>query len=316
MIQWLPRADAAAQLGIAVKTLDNGRGTYERTWCGATDRWLYAVEVPDAPRSREGDTRRIDRAPDGSTWTIASVWDAHFPDADLATWDAFLQYVGTTQPDEVIIGGDFADLESASTHGGNPNPPSVREDIDATKRGLSALRRAAPDAVISYVEGNHETRLRRKVAKQLRELYDVDAIDWPALLCLDDFGIDAYKTCEARPVVRGDLCFVHGVAWNRHHAAKMVDIFAPHSVVYGHTHRPQFFARTFLDLDGRHKRSTAYGMPCARVIHAPYMVGPTGWVNGFGVHRLYDTGHTETHVVTMDPDGRCRIEGETYGEER
>lgn len=315
MIQWLPRAEAASHLGVPVKTLDNRAGRYERTWCGPTSRWLYACETPDAPRVPEGDTRRLDSAPSSSPWVILSVWDAHFPDVDRPTWEAFLQCVGEYQPDEIVIGGDFADLESASTHGGNPNPPSVREDIDATRRGLSALRRAARSAEISYIEGNHETRLRRKITKQLRELYDVADVDWPSLLRLDEFDIKHYKTCESRPVWRGDLAFVHGASHAKHHAAAMTQIFAPHSVVYGHTHRPQFYSRTYLDRDGRHVRSVAYGMPCARAIHASYMVGPTGWVNGFGLHRLHETGHTETIVATMDPDGRCRLEGRTYGSE-
>lgn len=240
-----------------------------------------------------------------------SLWDVHVPDHDERALSAVLALIEDSKPDCVVIGGDFLELGSMSQHGGEPRPPSLAEDIDAGRRVLHRLRRAAgDDAEIHYLEGNHETRHTRKVIAYLPEMAGFNSI--PEALGLQDLGIGwsdyrQFWRPELPSGARGRLHYTHGEWSNKHHANTHLDRYGV-NVRYGHTHKPQVFTRGYADGVVR----VAIGSPCLRTLD-PGFAGPaSGWCHGFGIDEFMPDGTFTFHNVVMT-DRRFAVGGRTYG---
>lgn len=242
--------------------------------------------------------RRGDIAP------IAIICDVHVPDHDKLLWANFLQWCRDEKPSEIIICGDFLELESCSSHGGKVRPPLLLEDVAAGKFALDQLRAANPDAKIIYLEGNHEDRLKRKVVDNAPELNG--ALTLPELLGLKERGIPWYPYGEV--VMRGKLGVTHGWWTSTHHAKKHLEELGC-SIAYGHTHRPQVYTR------GKVGGSThgAFGMPCMRELEADWLKNrPTGWMSGFGVVYVHPDECFTLYMV-LNNKGSFVWNGRIYG---
>lgn len=235
---------------------------------------------------------------------IVHICDVHVPDHDRALWASFLQWCRDERPVEVIIGGDFLELESCSQHGGVARPSLLVEDVKAGKEALRELRAANPRARMTYLEGNHETRLRRKVVHGVPELDG--ALRLPELLGLARLHIDFRPYGEV--IHRGKLGFTHGWWTPDHHAAKHLREIGT-SIAYGHTHRPQIYTRGAANGDVR----GAFGMPCMRKLEAEWLDGrPSGWMQGFGVVYVRADGNFSPYMV-LAVDGAFVWAGKQYG---
>lgn len=237
---------------------------------------------------------------------IISIYDAHVPFHDKATWRACLQVIRDERPDEVILVGDFLDVSSMSSH-----PPGgwefakLSDEVKAGEAALAELSAAAGSARITYMEGNHESRPGRTAAQRLSQVADLLQID--ELLGLREKGIRWID--EGRALKRGHLRHIHGYWTNEHHAKKhLVKLLYP-GVVYGHTHRPQMYSFA----DGDNKIRVAYGMPCMCSLDAEWMRGqPTGWVNGFGVSFVDDESGDFNVYPVLSFGGRFMWNGRMY----
>jgi predicted phosphodiesterase len=240
----------------------------------------------------------------GHVRPIAIITDVHVPDHDQMLWANFLQWCRDEQPQEVIVGGDFLELESCSSHGGTVRPPMLKEDVEDGKAALDQLRAANPDAKITYLEGNHEDRLNRKVVNDAPALDG--ALSLPEMLELKERGIAWHKYGEV--VMRGKLGVTHGWYTPVHHAKKHLEELGC-SVMYGHTHRPQVYTR------GKVGGTThgAFGLPCMRVLEAGWLKErPSGWMQGFGVVYPHEDGCFTPYVVLANR-GTFVWNGRIYG---
>ena len=303
---WVSAQEAQAALGIKGSALRGrfARGSIKRNADGRY--WIDTAPAPPPPTPRP---RPVEVPQDAQRSAfrlrpIVGIFDVHVPDHDTRLWASFLAWCRDERPREVIIGGDFLEMESCSEHGGVARPAMFTEDIAAGRVALRQLRENNPDAVITYLEGNHETRLRRKVVNGIPEL--TGALTLPEELGLRELGIAWHP--YGKIVRRGKLGFVHGWWCNDHHAAKHLRETGT-SIAYGHTHRPQFYTRG--DIDGSVKG--AFGMPCMRSLSAEWLDGkPSGWMQGFGVFYLHgDEGHFSPYMV-LAVDGKFVWNGRVY----
>ncbi len=236
--------------------------------------------------------------------TAVVVSDVHVPDHDGPAWSAVLDFIRETQPAEVVIAGDFLELESASQHGGVANPRALVDEIRAGRRELQRLREAAPNATITYLEGNHETRLQRTTVRHIPTFSGAFTV--PDLLGLRDFGIRWIP--EGKPYHLGKLRVIHGWYTPKHHAAKHLDALG-HSVMYGHTHRPQVYTRSTAE----NEQHAAYGLGCLRTLDADWCQGkPMGWHHGFAVVDVLPSGQFHAHMVSIH-GGTFAFAGRVYG---
>lgn len=235
---------------------------------------------------------------------IVGIFDVHVPDHDRRLWASWLDWCRDEKPQEVIIGGDFLELESCSEHGGVARPALLTEELAAGKEALADIRRANPNARLTYLEGNHETRLTRKVINKLPDLDG--AVTIPEALELKKLGVSWHKYGDV--IMRGKLGVTHGWWCNEHHAAKHLRK-AKCSIAYGHTHRPQVFTDGGVDGDV----NGAFGMPCMRSLNADWVNGaPTGWIQGFGVFYVQPNGLFTPYMV-LAFDGAFVWGGKPYG---
>ncbi len=244
------------------------------------------------------------------TYRVVSLWDVHVPEHDERAVAAVIDWIEANGADCVVIGGDFLELESMSQHGGHPRPASFREDIDAGTSVLHRLRRAAPDAKMVYLEGNHESRHTRKVINRLAELHGYNSI--PEALGLQGLGIHwvPYKKMW-RPTladgVKGKLRYTHGQWATKHHAAKHLDVYGS-SVRFGHTHKPQVFTRGYVGGIVR----VGIGSPCLRTLDPEWIGEASGWAHGFGIDEFMQDGSFTSQNVLMT-DRRFAWAGKVYG---
>lgn len=234
------------------------------------------------------------------------ISDLHAPDHHKPSWDAFLQWCDHNRPQEVILNGDIVELESMSSHV-TGTTGTLESDLACADQVLSELMEAnSSDCKYDWLEGNHETRGKRKAKTHLPEAGSL--LDIGKLLHLEERGIVWHE--EGAGVKRGDLLFVHGYYYCKHHAAKHLDAYKC-DIAYGHTHRPQSFTTAGHD----NVPLAAYGLPCMRTLRPEWKNGaPTGWVNGFGVYNyLPGTGQYNLYTV-MIKDGKFMWNGRMYGE--
>jgi len=237
-------------------------------------------------------------------WVLLA--DAHFPFVDAPTWDVVKQAILDLRPTGIVIMGDWNDFASISQH---------ERSIEATNRGLDLLTEFGAgdyaldelDAVATeawfrrFLRGNHEWRVDRYLVSPLcpgavRAL--VPSV--PQGLHLAQRG---YEYVEQKPTSlgTGDLMFLHGHFYNRHHASKHLESLHA-SCVYGHTHMPQQATHS-VPLEGTQRRTlVATGLPTMRDLkrewHEEERVHT--WVNGFGVVEFSAKTSSVYNVYVID----------------
>ena len=201
-------ADAAKAYGIRPRTLRERaqKGLIPRME-DARGSYLYAVPsgvhddntAPDQEATESPppvlDPEFEDTAPlrgtpsaEGETHSIAALFDVHVPNHDPRAWEIALRIIEDEQPDEVILVGDFLDMESMTGHT-RTGPPehTFQSELAAGRRELGRLREAAGDAAITYLEGNHESRPGRLAMQRMSQVFDLVGLD--NLLGLRELGI-------------------------------------------------------------------------------------------------------------------------------
>ena len=240
----------------------------------------FEIEIDDRPSARP--------AGGGRLRTIAILPDAHVPEHDRLAWSAVRQWIRESQPDEIIILGDFLELASVSMHGGSADLVRLETDIAAGNKALDELRSDAPLAETVFMEGNHETRLNRFLFSFAPALYGSLSVEKG--LRLEERGI-RWVPEDQQPIARGSLDLIHGQQMpgmgGLYHARKLIDTYGRpgRTVVCGHYHRPQTLTKPGHPDFGGYECGVALG--CLRTIgrsEVKWTHGQaTGWVHQFGV---------------------------------
>lgn len=226
---------------------------------------------------------------------ILAISDVHRPRFDPATWSIFLQAVRDMKPDAVWIVGDYVDLSSVNRHERAPGDAyTLKMELWDANRGLDELSEAiGPRACsLTYIDGNHEDRLRRYIASgrcppEMRDMID----DIPNELMLRERGW-RYVHPDQQPIYPfPGFALFHGHRYGVSHAREHALMMAT-SGCYGHTHRSQ----THITYNSRGP-VVMVGMPCARDPKAEWQHQRrqefTGWSVGFAVVEVVDD---EPHV--------------------
>lgn len=282
------------QKALALKDFkkDQSLSTMRRSICKACS----------AMQSKEYRARRKAALASDSVQTIAIISDAHVPEHDRRFWDVFLLWLRNTRPDEVVINGDFGEFSSVSQHGG-ANETKLEEDLTEVRAALRQIRQAiGPDARMTYLEGNHESRLPRALASWAPTV--ASSLDLPAMLKLEEQGI-TWVPEYRQPIRRGNLRVLHGHQvlgkyGPKNHAAKAADVYGSQpgvEIVYGHVHASQHFVKP---VAGGALAATSSG--CGRTIGAEqvrWLAGrEAGWHHGFVVAYIHRE-HAQVYGVKV-----------------
>lgn len=209
---------------------------------------------------------------------VMACSDVHVPFHDPFAWRAFLLRLEDVRPDRLIINGDFADFLSVSLHEDGQPAPEFAAEVEAVRAELDRLRKIMGKRSIHYVEGNHEHRYARYVAKKAPTLRGRET--WQSALGLVDLAITSTAYGKVHKI--GHLGFTHGVYAGDAYAKQHLLRYGV-SLVIGHCHRAQIHTLPVAGPDGSQHVRGGFGIPClAPVDEAPYMKGPTGWTQGHG----------------------------------
>lgn len=221
--------------------------------------------------------------------------DVHVPDNDKAAWKAWLKFIKYLQPNRIIYLGDFLDMESFSSHDNLRAPPKSIEEVRAGRLALKQTAQAAPDADRWLFEGNHEQRIRRKLAKHMP--HAAELLDLPDLLNLKELGFSWYPFPKKR--FFGDVMYLHATSENMHHAHNAL-INQDANCVYGHIHRPQLHMKR----TGSGRFLWAMGLGCGQDLNGldgpEWMNGKaSGWVHAVGVVFETEDGNSWPVLVLI-----------------
>lgn len=193
-------------------------------------------------------------APRGE-FTRVIIPDSHGNHISRHAAAAFLADLEQRNPKEIVMLGDHLDcggfLAQHHTMGYVAEcDTSYEEDVACTNEFLDKIQKAAPDARIHYIEGNHEQRLEKWcVTMALRHRRDagflLSKFGPEAVLRLKERGITYYRTSGRYHGVTvpgtiklGKCHFTHGFGFGRNATMDHVSKAAA-SIVHGHTHRSQ-----------------------------------------------------------------------------
>jgi predicted phosphodiesterase len=232
------------------------------------------------------------KASKNHSWSMVVVAnDFHVPWHDEQALALLRMFLRKEKPDWLILNGDFQDFWEISRFDLTPRTgKAFIEEIRLGKKILKSLRRALPHARITWIEGNHEFRLRRYLIQNARELYGLSGLSVPELFGLKDLNIN-YVPCHPMAsrftdnfIRVGNLYVGHWDKVSMHggYAAKALVETKGVSILQGHTHRFGAHART--TVDGRVLLGIENFCMCRR--EASYVAHPN-WQLGFSVIHLH-----------------------------
>jgi hypothetical protein len=102
-------------------------------------------------------------------WRISDVKAVYIPDVHVPylheeSWESVLAFIKSHRPESVTILGDFLDCYAVSRYDQMPGHPGFNEEITEGLDRLADLRKVHKGA-LSYLEGNHEQRLTKYIAR-------------------------------------------------------------------------------------------------------------------------------------------------------
>ena len=173
----------------------------------------------------------------GKPQRILVVSDLHAPYHDKRAWSLLLKTIRALRPERIVIIGDFADCYAVSAHlKSMARRLSFELEIEAVNGALDELQRAAGlKCVITFCEGNHETRITRYCQTNAPELGGLDGLQFPSMTRLRDRGI-AFVPYR-RHVWIGKCAFTHDLGRAGANAARQTVVDFGGNIVIGHTHR-------------------------------------------------------------------------------
>ena len=217
------------QWSLGSPTSNLGRGLVSRAQ--AEDK---PAPAPSADRTFVDPSPERERppAPPGELQRILFIPDAHHPFVDREAWGVMLRAAKRFRPDVVVILGDFWDCYAVSAHDKDPaRLSSLASEADTVREALDEVL-AIGARRICYVEGNHEWRLPRYIAKQAQALHGLLTV--PELLGLSERGIE--WTPYMRSLRIGHLTITHDVGEAGIYAIKRARDAAEGNIVIGHVH--------------------------------------------------------------------------------
>ena len=216
---------------------------------------------------------------------IIALGDVHLPFHDEAAVAVTLKAIHAWQPDEVWQVGDLCEAGQWSRHGRkartDDKATSWQHELAAAGWFWDEVHRAAPKAEKRWRLGNHEGRVERELllvpwGEGIADLVSPETVVGASRPWLK---IHPYNTrSNSKPLhVLPDLVAPHGAACGVHATAAHLPLFAPFSVLHGHTHRVAHVVRTLADGTLQHSLSPG----CLSQLQPAWMgEKPTGWGHG------------------------------------
>jgi len=240
-----------------------------------------------------------------------SAGDVHGMMMDRPAVEAFLRDIRIFNPNVIVLGGDIIEcggwLAKHQPIGFVATCDySYQEDIQAAAWFLDELQRAAPDAEMHYLEGNHEDRVERWCVDQTmahgRDAEFLRAAFSPAaLLRLQERGIPYYRRTEIYGaglprgwIQLGKMYFTHDLGAKSKNAARDAVQKTAGNVTFFHTHREDTATIVYPGIG----ICKAFNPGCLSQMQPVWKnADPTSWSQGYAIDFIAKSGNFQrVHV--------------------
>lgn len=237
--------------------------------------------------------------------------DSHGAHIDKPAEKAVLADLKRLRPTQIVMLGDHLDAGGTfSAHQRNYTAEMVEsyeDDCAAANRFLNSIQKAAPDAQIHYLEGNHEAHVGRWASRVFLSKKDadlfVDRMGPERALSLRARGIRYYQSSvqyhglSIPGTIRlGKVYFTHGICYGKSAAQNHLAKFGE-PVVFGHIHRSVALVESTVT-------KAAIGAWCPGTLSKLQPLykhtSPSGWTHGYAVQFLAKSGrfaHVQVPIV-------------------
>lgn len=217
--------------------------------------------------------------------------DIQYPYNDDLLLSKILKVAERHQPDQIIQIGDGIDFPQVSQWSkgtAGEYADTLQKHVDGYRAEvLKPIREAAPSSKLTWIEGNHDLRLREFVRKYAAPLAPLRALEVQSLFGLDDLDIryerGPYHFATNTFAVHGHECggyCASASAWD----AKFTKRYgSDKNFVFGHTHQPFLMSRAFGYAGKVSPRFTMNVGSIMDPVAATYVKdGAVSWVPSFG----------------------------------
>ena len=150
--------------------------------------------------------------------SILCISDLHIPYHDINALSLAIEYGINNDVNTIFINGDLIDFHGLSRFEKDPRKRSVKQEFEAAKSFLIALREAFPTQEIYWLLGNHDMRYQKWLMTKVYEVFDDEYYHLEQRLQVNEQRV---KVIEDNVLVKaGKLAITHG-----HHV--MRGFFAP-----------------------------------------------------------------------------------------
>lgn len=242
--------------------------------------------LPEAIELKEK-TYRLPKVNNRILW----VSDIHFPNHDQQALTVALKYGKDNDANCIVIGGDLLDNTPFTSFLHPPfNKNDVKDWFDMAEGFLAILRREFPNALIVWIEGNHDQWYERYLIKHAPVLFGDEYFELPNRLNLTKYGVKYLKQnviCKA-----GKLDLLHGHTivkgvFSPVNAARGAFNKAKSSLMIGHCHQTSEHTETNL----RGDIITCFSTGCLCTLNPDYDPHNTKHNHGFAFIEIGDKGH-------------------------
>lgn len=226
---------------------------------------------------------------------LIALPDTHMPFHNRKALAWAIERIRELKPHYVVQLGDLLDQYGFSKHATNPNLQTPKDELTRGMRDARKmwedLRRASPKSQCYQLSGNHDARLRKRVAERMPELQsilDLDLFNFPGVTSVQN---DREFLTLTLPHSKTKLVLTHG--WFTRAGLHMQ--YFNSSVVFGHLHTPSILYQ-----------GTSSGKPLFE-LNAGYLGDGKSPVFNYGntVRRKWQTG------IGIVEDGTPRFEAFT-----
>jgi hypothetical protein len=269
------------------------------------DRDDMLSEYSDIKNARKFEVSpAVARRDGGGSKVRVCAGDFHGMMTDKQAVAAFVADVKRLDPDEVVIGGDLVECGGwLAKH----QPVgfialcdySYQEDIAAANCILDEIQKAAPNAAVHYLEGNHEDRMERWIVDQVMSSkrdaeFLVELVSPRSLLKLKERGINYYRRSEIYGkglprgwIKLGKMFFTHSLTYSAN-AARDAASKTAGNVTYFCTHREDSATIVYPEI-GIVK---AFNPGCMSLMQPVWKhSNPTSWSQGYGIDFIAPSGN-------------------------
>lgn len=244
-------------------------------------------------------------------------YDLHYPRYDKRTFYGMLDLCYDIAPYGFIFGGDQFDNAEISHH--NHKKPlykpqgQYKKNTEGFKRDiLEPISNAFSGKPKTWIIGNHDFWEHEYI--EAHPEFD-GLIDRPTELGLEAGGWEIIPLGHTKRlghlnVIHGEILTGIGNQAGQYPSKKAVELYGD-SVLAGHTHAPQSFAK--ISPVEQRKKHMGWIAPILGYCNPDYLENrPTAWMNGFVVIEIYDERMFNVYPV-ISFNGKFAYGGKMYG---